>query len=90
MPQCWLDMKRDDIEFFLCSEQRVLGIDAKPKHESKVGSFSFFYLNHPVHNILQTAFVAAVLGKVPQIKCRFSGQDGMVDHLKPPFTRWVL
>ena len=82
-----MDVKPDDLEFFLCREQGVLGIDAKPKDDSKVGSLYYLFKPPCTKKNLQTAFVAEVLGKVPQIKCRFSGQDGMSDHLKPPFTR---
>ena len=36
LPSKFSDVKPDDLEFFLCAEQGVLGIDAKPKSNPKV------------------------------------------------------
>ena len=36
LPSKFSDVKPDDLEFFLCAEQGVLGIDAKPKYNPKV------------------------------------------------------
>ena len=87
MPK-WSDVKPGDLEFFLNKEQGVLGIDAKPKKDPKVCSCLCLMASYNRFvNFLQTAYVGEVLGKVPQVKCSFSGQSGMADHLKSPFTR---